>query len=110
MAVLSVKPGVGLVPIWEKMPPAALRKIGYEAAAPIACQVTSTLVVDVAVALTTRGVVSAMVKLALERSKNGEVAHSTRMRAVLVVTFGTVMACVPSLGVLARSVVGKVTP
>ena len=51
-----------------------------------------------------------MVKLAFEMSKKTLVAHATLIRAVDVVTFGSVTDCEPSLGVAAASVVGNVVP
>src|ERR1051325_5881378 len=74
----------------------------------IAFQLTATLVGEVAVAATVITVV--MAKFELEMSKNGCDVHSTRRRAADVVMFGTVIACAPSFGVLARIVVGNVRP
>src|SRR5262245_44394169 len=51
-----------------------------------------------------------MVKLALPMSKKTLPTASTLRRAVLVGELGTSTDCEPSLGVLARSTVGKVCP
>src|SRR6185436_13418859 len=51
-----------------------------------------------------------MVKLVSEISKKILPTASTLMRAVVVLIFGTMIASLPSLGVLATMVVGKVWP
>src|SRR5690242_14961044 len=51
-----------------------------------------------------------MVKFTSDMSKKMLVAHSTCTRAWVVERLGTVMPCVPSLGVFAASVVPNVLP
>ncbi len=51
-----------------------------------------------------------IVKFVSEISKKMLVLHATLTRAVVVFELGMVTACVPSLGVAATSVVGKVWP
>src|SRR5215216_4937880 len=51
-----------------------------------------------------------IVKLAFEISKKILFAHTTLMRALVVGVFGTIIVCVPSLGVSASMVCGNVAP
>ena len=51
-----------------------------------------------------------MVKLLFDISKKVSADEITIIRQVVLLTFGTVMDCVPSFGVLAASTVGNVCP